>query len=324
MQKNGKTKEASGNNELSLVPANGVSVEASVATDDFIKSRIFTIRGVQVMLDRDLAVLYGVPAKRLNEQVKRNVERFPEDFMFRLTKEECLRSQIATLNMEHGKHLKYMPYAFTESGVAMLSGVLRSSVAIEVNVRIMRAFVAMRRALASIAPVLARVAEVERLQLEEKSIRLTDQARNEERFDTIFKAMDGGEFPPQKVFFDGKHYEAYSFARKLVKKAAKSIVLVDPFVDEVTLDILAQKKGGVEVLVATQKKYLPTEVAIAKFNKQNPTLAAKATARFHDRFMILDGKELYHFGASLNQLGRHYCAVVKMDPSFIPSILANI
>ena len=141
MQKNGKTKGTDGmnNNELSLVPANGVSVEASVATDAFIKSRIFTIRGVQVMLDRDLAVLYGVPAKRLNEQVKRNVERFPEDFMFRLTKEECLRSQIATLNMEHGKHLKYMPYAFTESGVAMLSGVLRSSVAIEVNVRIMRA-----------------------------------------------------------------------------------------------------------------------------------------------------------------------------------------
>jgi len=115
--------------------------------DDFIKSRIFTIRGVQVMLDQDLATLYGVDQKRINEQVKRNAESFPEDFMFRLTKDECSRSQIATLNMEHGKHLKYMPYAFTESGVAMLSGVLRSSVAVDVNVRIMRAFVSMRRTL---------------------------------------------------------------------------------------------------------------------------------------------------------------------------------
>ena len=169
--------------------------------DEFIRSRIYTIRGVQVMLDRDLAILYGVDAKRINEQVKRNAERFPEDFMFRLTKDECLRSQIATLNMERGKHLKYMPHAFTESGVAMLSGVLRSTVAIDVNVRIMRAFVSMRRALSSIAPVLARVAETERLQLEEKAARLADQAKNEERFDTIFRAMDGGDFPPQKVFF---------------------------------------------------------------------------------------------------------------------------
>ena len=217
-----------GNSQKSGISAEPTSLSESVDTidivardidDNFIKSRIFTIRGVQVMLDRDLAMLYGVPAKRVNEQVKRNAERFPDDFMFRLTKEECLRSQIATLNMEHGKHLKYMPYAFTESGVAMLSGVLRSSVAIEVNVRIMRAFVVMRRALASIAPVLSRVSEVERLQLEEKSNRLADQSRNEERFDAIFKAMDSGDFPPQKVFFEGKHYDAYSFAKKLVRKA---------------------------------------------------------------------------------------------------------
>ena len=315
------------NNALSLVSVSDASVAANVSADDFIKSRIFTVRGVQVMLDRDLAMLYGVPAKRVNEQVKRNAERFPEDFMFRLTKEECLRSQIATLNMEHGKHLKYMPYAFTESGVAMLSGVLRSPVAIEVNVRIMRVFVAMRRALASIAPVLARVAEVERLQPEEKSIRLADQSRNEERFDTIFKAMDGGDFPPQKVFFEGKHYDAYSFAKKLVRKAVKKIVLVDGYCDEVTLDILAQKKGGVEVLVATAQKMIDkhlTPVVVAKFNKQNPTLTVKAVGAFHDRFLILDGKELYHFGASLKDLGRQYCAVSKMDAMFIPSIVERM
>ena len=297
------------------------------ATDDFIRSRILTMRGVQVILDRDLAMLYGVDAKRINEQVKRNIERFPEDFMFRLTKDECLRSQIATLNMERGKHLKYMPYAFTESGVAMLSGVLRSTIAVDVNIRIMRAFVSMRRAIASIAPVIARISEIERKQLEEKSSRLADQSRNEERFDTIFRAMDGGDFPPQKVFFEGRHYDAYSFAKKLVRKAARKIVLVDSYSDEVTLDVLSQKKGGVEVLVATAQKMIDrhlTSVAVEKFNKQNPALTVKAVGAFHDRFLILDGKELYHFGASLKDLGRQYCAVTKMDAMFIPSILERI
>ena len=298
-----------------------------LVNDDIIRSRIFTLRGVQVILDRDLAMLYGVDVKRINEQVKRNIDRFPEDFMFRLTKDECLRSQIATLNMERGKHMKYMPYAFTESGVAMLSGVLRSSIAVDVNIRIMRAFVSMRRALASIAPVIARVSEIERVQLEEKTLRKIDQRRNEERFDTIFKAMDGGDFPPQKVFFEGKHYDAYSFAKKLVRKAAKKIVLVDGYSDEVTLDILSQKKGGVAVLVATSQKMIDkhlTSVAVEKFNKQNPTLTVKAVVTFHDRFLILDDKELYHFGASLKDLGRQYCAVSKMDAMFIPSILERI
>ena len=295
--------------------------------DAFIKSRIYTVRSVQVIIDRDLASLYGVEAKYLNRQVKRNIERFPEDFMFQLTKEECLRCQIVTLNEGQGQHLKYMPYAFTENGIAMLSGVLRSHTAIEINIKIMRVFNAMRRALASMAPILERIAETERRQLEDRAKQIADQSRNEERFDTIFKAMDGGDFPPQKVFFDGKHYDAYSFAKKLVRKAAKKIVLVDGYSDEVTLDILSQKKGGVEVLVATSQKMIDkhlTPVAVEKFNKQNPTLTVKAVGTFHDRFLILDDKELYHFGASLKDLGRQYCAVTKMDAMFIPSIMQRI
>ena len=294
--------------KLKLMPVSG---------DDFIKSRIFTIRGVQVILDWDIAELYGVETRVLNQAVRRNMDRFPDRFRFMLTREE-MNGLITTCDkFANKKHYPGTAAAFTEQGVSMLSAVLRSSMAVEVSIKIMDAFVAMRKALASMAPLLDRLETVERRQL-------TDQARNEERFETIFKAMDANDFPLQKVFFDGKHYEAYSFARKLVKKAKASIVLVDPFVDEVSLDILAQKHGGVEVLVATQQKYLPGEVAIAKFNKQNPTLTAKATSRFHDRFLILDGKELYHFGSSLNQLGRHYCAVVKMDAGFIPSILENI
>ena len=305
---------------------NGESTNALVGpldADVAIKSRIFTIRGVQVMLDRDLAELYGVSTKALNQAVKRNIRRFPDDFMFQLGKEdvENLRSQFVTSSWGG---LRYMPYAFTEHGVIMLASVLKSETAILESVRITKVFVAMRKAIASIAPVMARIAETERLQLEEKTARLADQQRNEERFDTIFKAMDGGEFPPQKVFFDGRHYEAYSFAKKLVGKATKSILLVDGYCDDVTLDILASKRCGVKVTLATVEKTPITDTAIAKFNKQNPTLEVKHTGKFHDRFLVIDDKELYHFGASLKDLGRHYCAVSKMDAAFIPSIMQRM
>ena len=201
---------------------------------------------------------------------------------------------------------------------------LRSSIAVDVNIRIMRAFVAMRRALVSVAPILSRVAEMERRHQEERSARLVDQSRNEERFDAIFKAMGEGDFPAQKVFYNGKHYEAYSFAKKLVRRATKRIVLVDGYCDDVTLDILANKRGGANVMIATVAKTAITPTAVAKFNKQNPTLTVKTTGVFHDRFMILDGTELYHFGASLKDLGRQYCAVSRMDAMFIPSIMQRI
>ena len=310
---------------------NGQSTNALVGpldADVAIKSRILTIRGVQVMLDRDLAILYGVSTSRLNEQVKRNAERFPESFMFQLSQEEMKYwiSQIATSNLDRSIKMgvRKPPYAFTEHGIVMLASVLKSGVAVEASIKITNTFVAMRKAIATIAPVMARIAETERLQLEERAARLTDQQRNEERFDTIFKAMDGGEFPPQKVFFDGRHYEAYSFAKKLVGKATKSILLVDGYCDDVTLDILASKRCGVKVTLATVEKTPISETAIAKFNKQNPTLEVVHTGRFHDRFLVIDDKELYHFGASLKDLGRHYCAVSKMDAAFIPSIMQTM
>ena len=327
------------------------AVEA-LTDDDFIKSRILTIRGVQVILDRDIAILYGVETKVLNQAVKRNRERFPDRFMFQLTEEELgnWKSQIVTSNPSLEQSIRMgvrrAPYAFTEQGVAMLSAVLKSETAIRVSIQIMDAFSAMRRALASIAPILSRLDVVERRQI-------TDQQRNEERFDTIFKAMDGGDFPPQKVFFDGKHYDAYSFARKLVRKAKKNIVLVDNYCDDVTLDILSQKFGGADVLIATTHKSATkfiSPTAVAKFNKQNPTLTIKAVGSFHDRFLILDGTELYHLNApkkreprfegeirrrrtrralkrpraSMKDLGRQYCAITKMDAMFIPSIMQRI
>ena len=284
--------------------------------DGFIKSRIFTIRGVQVMLSSDLALLYEVEVKYLHRQVKRNVNRFPPDFVIHLSPDEANALRCQNVTSKRGGD-RYGVLAFTEQGVAMLSSVLKSDRAAEVNVAIMRVFVAMRKALASVAPILSRLDVVERRQI-------TDQSRNEERFDTIFKAMGEGDFPPQKVFYNGRHYEAYSFAKKLVRKATKSIVLVDGYCDDVTLDILSNKRGGANVTIATVAKTEITSTAVTKFNKQNPTLTIKATGVFHDRFLILDGTELYHFGASLKDLGRHYCAVSKMDPMFIPSIMQRI
>lgn len=290
------------------------------ALDNDVKSLILTIRGVQVMLDRDLAMLYGVTTKRLNEQVKRNLARFPDTFRFVLSSEEMDELVANCDRFKMMKHSSVPMCAFTEHGIIMLASVLKSDVAVEASIRITKTFVAMRKALASVAPILNRLETVERRQI-------VDQACNEERFDTIFRAMDGGDFPPQKVFFEGKHYDAYSFAKKLVRKAANKIVLVDGYSDEVTLDILSQKKGGVAVLVATSQKMIDkhlTSVAVEKFNKQNPTLTVKTVVTFHDRFLILDDKELYHFGASLKDLGRQYCAVSKMDAMFIPSILQRI
>ena len=314
------------NRQLVPIPQTPAPLAPVVIDDDFVKSRILTVRGVQVMLDRDLAMLYGVDAKRINEQVKRNAERFPDDFMFRLTKEECLRSQIATLNMERGKHLKYMPYAFTESGVAMLSGVLRSSIAVDVNIRIMRAFVAMRRAIASIAPLLARIEATDRRQIADQARNDENQNRNEERFKLILDAMRDRTFPPQKVFFDGQVYDAFEQMKRFVRMAKSELIVIDPYFDDSVLPLVAQKRSGVSVLVVRNSRNKQLHAAdVAAFNAQyGNSLAVKTSDRFHDRFLILDRSVLIHVGASLNFLGKRCFAFSSLDKSNIPDILAKI
>ena len=205
---------------------NDLTVAEPIAVDT-IRSRILTIRGVQVMLDRDLAELYGVPTGALNQAVKRNIRRFPESFMFQLTKTEFenWKSQTVISNLRQSIKMgaRKRPYAFTEHGIIMLASVLKSETAADASIRITRIFVSMRKTLASMTPLLARIAEAERRQLEEKTARLTDQRRNEERFDTIFKAMDGGDFPPQKVFYDGQVYDAFDQMKKFVRMAKTKI-----------------------------------------------------------------------------------------------------
>ena len=315
---------------------NEIAIPEPTAIDS-IRSRILTVCGVQVMLDRDLAELYGVPTKVLNQAVKRNIERFPERFMFQLSKDDIenlrsqiattnaetsIRSQIVTINKKQGQHLKYMPYAFTEQGIAMLSAVLKSDTAIAISIRIMDAFVAMRRALASIAPLLSRIEATERRQLRQEDA----QARNEERFKLILDAMRDKTFPPQKVFYDGQIYDAFEQMKKFVRMAKAELIVIDPYFDDSVLPLIAQKRPGVTVLVVKNlRKNLLHAVDVAKFNAQHGnTLTVKESNVFHDRFLIIDKSILIHVGASLNFLGKRCFAFASLDKSNIPDILAKI
>ena len=279
-----------------------------------IETRILTLRGLQVMLDRDLAFLYGVEVKQLKRQVKRNAERFPVDFMFQLTREELqgLRCQIGTSKRGGDR---YLPYAFTESGIAMLSGVLHSEMAIEANIRIMRAFVSMRHTLSAMGSILSRLEANERRQL-------LDQAHNEERFEKIFDAMNEKSFPPQKVFYDGEVFDADVFATRHILSAKKSILLIDNWVDVVTLEMLSKKRRGVilEIVTSPRGNHLRTS-DIEKFNAQYGGLTVRMDTTFHDRFLIVDNERLYLFGASLKDLGKKCFAFTKLDASEIARLI---
>ena len=290
---------------------------AELTTADAIRSKIFTIRGVQVMLDRDLSGLYGVSTGALNQAVKRNKNRFPERFMFQLNKEETenLKSQ-SVISSWGGS--RSCPYAFTEQGIAMLSSVLRSETAILVSIRIMDAFVAMRKALASFAPMLMRIDTMERRQI-------ADQARNEERFKLILDAMQDKKFPPQKVFFDGQVYDAFEQMKKFVRMAKSELIVIDPYFGDSVLPLIAQKRPGVMVLVVKNfRKNQLHDVDVAQFNAQyGDTLTVKESDKFHDRFLIIDKSALVHVGASLNHLGKKCFAFSSLDKSNIPDILAK-
>ena len=308
-----------------------------LSNSDLIRSRIFTIRGVQVMLDRDLAELYGVATKALNQAVKRNIERFPERYMFQLNKDDVanMRSQIETLNSDNPGSIlrsqivtsrwggtRYLPYAFTEHGIIMLASVLNSPTAVEASVRITDTFVAMRRALASIAPLLSRIEATERRQL-----KLEDsQVRNEERFKLILDAMQDKKFPPQKVFFDGQVYDAFEQMKKFVRMAKKELIIIDPYFADSVLPLIAQKRKDVEVLVVkNSRSKLLHNVDVVQFNTQYAnSLTVKVSDRFHDRFLIIDKTTLIHVGASLNHLGKKCFAFSSLDKSNIPDILAKI
>jgi len=311
-----------------------MSKERTALSDLSIKDKIFTIRGMQVMLDSNLAILYGVELRRLNEQVKRNIERFPKEFMFQLTKDEyevlrlqivtlnktdnlrkqtvtssenSLKSQNATLKTQRGKHRKYLPYVFTEQGVSMLSAVLRSKTAIEVSIKIINTFVEMRRFLHDNAQLFSRLESVERRQIAFESETGTN-------FEKIFKAIESKDVKAkQGIFFNGQIFDAYVFVSDLIKSADNSIVLIDNYVDETVLTLLAKRKKKCSAVIYTKNISKKLELDLKKYNDQYPPVEIHTFSNAHDRFLILDKKEIYHIGASLKDMGKKWFAFSKFE-----------
>ena len=281
-------------------------------TVESIRDRVYMIRGQQVMLDVDLADLYGYEVKRLNEQVKRNIRRFPEDFRFQLNESEIperLKSQFATLNIQENKrgmHIKKMPYAFTEQGIYMLATVLKGELAEQQSIFIMRAFKEMRHFIANNALLFEKINAIELKQLEY-------QKDADEKFGRIFEYMAEREESNQKIFYDGQIFDAFSIFADIIGHAKKEIVLIDGYIDVVTLNILAKKNAGVNVLAYTLPSARITMQDLNNFNAQYPTLTVKRTTAFHDRFLIIDGLEGYHIGASLKDAGKKCFGINKIE-----------
>ena len=302
---------------------------ASIQPVEQIESLIITVRGKQVILDRDLARLYGVETRRLNEQVKRNIERFPDDFMFQLSKEEFenWKSQIATSNEDEewesqiatSNSIKMgarkLPYAFTENGIAMLSGVLRSPMAIATNIHIMRAFNAMRHFIGSHAQVFQRLEVMERNQLalnahqEELSAQV---AENNKKLEEVFKRLDAGDAKPEYgIFFDGQIFDSYIFINDRIREAKKRIILIDNYIDDSVLKMLDKREKGVTVKLYTNLTFGSLKLDLKKHNTQYAPIDAEQFNRSHDRFLCIDDT-VYLVGASLKDLGKKWFGFSKM------------
>ena len=284
-----------------------------------IQSLIYVIRGKQVMLDSDLAILYQVETKTFNQAVKRNIERFPENFRFQLKKEEydSLRSQFVTSKEGRGGR-RYLPYVFTEQGIAMLSAVLRSDIAIQVSIRIMETFVEMRKYMANTSLLYDRMNAIEERQI-------TYQNETNEKFDKVFAYISDHEESQQKIFFDGQIYDAFSLIVSLIQKAKKEIVLIDGYVDVGTLNLLAKKNENVAVVMYTLKRTKLSQGDVDNFNSQYPLLEVRYTRVFHDRFLILDKKNAYHIGASLKDVGKKCFGITLIeDDGIVRDILQRL
>ncbi len=335
---------------------NKLAIQNELTNED-IKKLIYTIRGRQVMLDSDVAMLYNYPTKRINETVNRNKLRFPENFCFQLTDAEyealrckdvtlnqdtmqeninnSLKSQIVTLNesninsnqennwsqfatsskSENSKHRgkKYVPYVFTEQGIAMLSGLLKNDIAIQVSINIMNAFVEMRRFLMINGQIFERLTNVE-YQLQEHN----------KKFDEVFNQLQLEENIKQRIFFDGQIYDAYSLIIDIIKRANSKILIIDNYIDDSVLKMLAKKKNNVEVVILTSDKSNIENLDIKKFNKEYPVLKVAKTNKFHDRFIVIDNKEMYHLGASIKDLGKKCFAINRIQDVEILEKIINL
>ena len=267
-----------------------------------IKDKIHTIRNQQVMLDRDLALLYGVETKVFNQAVKRNIKRFPKNYRFQLNENE--KNQLVTNcdRLNSMKHSSSLPYVFTEQGVSMLSAILRSEVAVNVSIKIIRAFVEMRKLISQNVALFERFERIEN--------RLTIHDKN---FNLLFKALeDKNNIPVQNIFFDGQIYDAYSFVNDLIKLANSEIVLIDNYIDD-TVFTLFSKYPNINFIIYTNNISKQLKLDFEKYSKQYKNIALKTFKSSHDRFLIIDKKDIYHLGASLKDLGKKWFAFSKMS-----------
>ena len=278
-----------------------------------IRERIFTFREVQVMVDRDLAELYGVSTKRLNEQVKRNIKRFPSSFRFKLSDGEKNELVANCDRLKNLKHSVSNPYVFTEQGIAMLSSVLHSDTAIKISIRIIEAFVEMRKFILNNALIFQKL---ERLELK--------QIETDKKLDDLFNAIQKEQVIPQKgIFYDGQVFDAYKLLSDIIKTAKESIVLIDNYIDESVLVHFGKRQNGVSLVIytnVTKQRKLDLE----KFKSQYPDVVFKEFHKSHDRFMIIDHKYVYHIGASLKDIGKKWFAFSRMDKEVVLDILNKL
>lgn len=286
-----------------------------ILSQKHIETRIFNFRGVQVMIDRHLAEMYQVETRVLNQAVKRNIERFLEAFRFQLSESEFenWKSQIVMSNKDR-MGLRRPPYAFTEQGVAMLSAVLRSDMAVKVSIQIINAFIEMRKIIANHSGLIQRMEGVERKLLE------TDH-----KFEQIFDALENKDMiPTQGVFFDNQVFDAYELASKIIRSAKKQIVLIDNYINESTFTHLSKKKKGAKCIIFTKNPSNRIRLDLAKANEQYGDFEIKEFDKSHDRFLILDEETVYHLGASLKDLGKRWFAFTQLNKESVESILKEI
>ena len=294
------------------------------------------------MLDSDVAMLYHYETKKINQAVKRNIDRFPERFCFQLTEEEYLnlRSQFVTLNnnninedysidcintkniysndnMGRGKHRKYLPYVFTEQGIAMLSGLLKNDIAVQVSIHIMDAFVEMRKFINFNNNLYEKVITLEN-NMNKKLL------ENDKKFDMIFNQLQLGDNIKQRIFYDGQIYDAYSLIIDIIKKAKEKILIIDNYIDDSILKMLTKKQKNVEVVIMTSHKSNIINLDIQKFNKEYPILKVAYTNKFHDRFIVIDNTEMYHLGASIKDLGKKCFGINKIEDVEIIKNIINM
>ena len=284
------------------------SNEVMVLNDELIREKIYTIRGMQVMLDRDIAELYEVETKYLKRQVRRNIEKFPSDFMFELNKEELLdwRCQFGTSNKEK-MGLRYTPIVFTEQGIAMLASVINSKIAVQMSISIIRVFISMRKFMLTYEGMFRSLEDLRQKQIE-------DQTENNKKFEKVFEIIETEHIKPkQGVFFEGQIFDAYKFVSDLVRSAKKSIVLIDNYIDDTVLEMFAKRNDNVKVTILTKNISSQLKLDLQKYNTQHKNIEIKQFEHSHDRFMILDEKEVYHIGASLKHLGRKWFGFSKLE-----------